>query len=293
MAMTFNDNADISSGRVSRRGRNTAIGVGGGGGLIAIAVLLISAFTGVDLTGLVPSDGGDTGSDEALSCTAEQANTDDACRVQGAAASLDTYWSTIAPDLGFEYTAPQPIVVFDQSVNTACGSASAAMGPFYCPGDQTIYLDTSFYADLRSQFGASGGPLAQLYIVGHEWGHHIQHIAGITDGLDLQNTGEDSDSVRLELQADCFAGAWLGDAAPNTDAEGNTYLDPITEQEIADALNAAAAVGDDHIQEASTGQVNPEGWTHGSSEQRQRWFTTGYNGSPASCNTFEVSGSQL
>src|SRR3954465_7021411 len=108
--MTFNDNADISSGRVSRRGRNTAIGVGGGGGLIAIALLLVSAFTGVDLTGLAPSDGGDTGSDQALTCTAAEANTDDDCRVQGAAASLEEYWSSVAPDLGFTYTAPQPIV---------------------------------------------------------------------------------------------------------------------------------------------------------------------------------------
>lgn len=292
--MTFNDNADISSGRVSRRGRNTAIGVGGGGGLIGIVVLLIAAFTGVDLGGLVPTDpGAGSGSDEELTCTVEEANTTDECRVFGASASLEDYWSTIAPELGFQYTAPQPIIEFEQAVSTGCGNASAAMGPFYCPSDQTIYLDTAFYAELRSQFGASGGPLAQLYIIGHEWGHHIQHIAGITEGLDLQNTGEDSDSVRLELQADCFAGAWLGDASKTKDENGNTYLDPITEQQVADALNAAAAVGDDNIQEQSSGQVNPEGWTHGSSEQRQKWFMIGYNGSPASCNTFEVSGSDL
>ncbi len=291
--MTFNDNADISSGRVSRRGRNTAIGVGGGGGLIAIAFLLIQAFTGVDLSGLAPSGGGEAGPEETLTCTAEQANADDDCRVQGAAASLDTYWAQVAPDLGFDYTQPEPVVIFDGATSTGCGDATSAVGPFYCPADQTIYLDTAFYAELRSQFGASGGPLAQMYIIAHEWGHHIQTITGINSNLDLQNTGPDSDSVRLELQADCFAGSWVGAASSTEDNAGVTFLKPVTDQQIADALNAAASVGDDNIQEQTQGQTNPESWTHGSSASREKWFQIGYKGGPGACNTFEVSGSEL
>ena len=290
--MTFNDNADISSGKVSRRGRNTAIGVGGGGGLIAIAFILIQAFTGVDLSGLAPSGGGEAGPEEQLNCTAEQANTDDDCRVQGAAASIDDYWTENSPELGIDYVTPA-VVVFDGATDTGCGSATSAVGPFYCPADQTIYLDTAFYAELRSQFGASGGPLAQMYIIAHEWGHHIQTITGINSNLDLQDTGEDSDSVRLELQADCFAGSWVGKVSTTEDADGNTFLEPVTQQQIADALNAAAAVGDDNIQEQTQGQSNPESWTHGSSESRQKWFNVGYEGGPGACNTFEVSGSEL
>ena len=290
--MTFNEGANVGSGNVSRRGRNGAI-AGGGGIIGVIAIFLISSFTGVDLSGFFGGGGGATGPEEELNCTAEQANTDDQCRVEGAAASLEVYWSGIAPELGFEYTPPSKTYVFDGATNTGCGNATSAVGPFYCPADSSIYLDTAFYADLRSQFGASGGDLAQMYIIAHEWGHHIQHISGITDGKDLQVQGEGSDSVRLELQADCFAGAWVGAASEIQDENGVTFLEPVTQQQINDALNAAAAVGDDHIQEASTGQVNPEGWTHGSSEQRQNWFNIGYNGSPASCNTFEVSGSDL
>ena len=290
--MTFNDNADISSGKVSRRGRNTAIGVGGGGGLIAIAFILIQAFTGVDLSGLAPSGGGEAGPSEELNCTAEQANTDDDCRVQGAAASIDDYWTENSPELGIDYVTPG-VVVFDGATSTGCGDATSAVGPFYCPADQTIYLDTAFYAELRSQFGASGGPLAQMYIIAHEWGHHIQTITGINSNLDLQDTGEDSDSVRLELQADCFAGSWVGKVSTTEDAEGNTFLEPVTQQQIADALNAAAAVGDDNIQEQTQGQSNPESWTHGSSESRQKWFNVGYEGGPGACNTFEVAGSDL
>jgi len=290
--MTFNDNADISSGKVSRRGRNTAIGVGGGGGLIAIAFILIQAFTGVDLSGLTPSGGGEAGPEEQLNCTAEQANTDDDCRVQGAAASIDDYWTENSPELGIDYVTPA-VVVFDGATDTGCGSATSAVGPFYCPADQTIYLDTAFYAELRSQFGASGGPLAQMYIIAHEWGHHIQTITGINSGLDFQTTGPDSDSVRLELQADCFAGSWVGAASTIEDADGVTFLEPVTDQQIADALNAAASVGDDNIQEQTQGQATPESWTHGSSEQRQKWFLTGMKQGPDACATFDVSSAEL
>jgi predicted metalloprotease len=290
--MTFNEGANVGSGRVSRRGRNGAI-AGGGGIVTVIAVFLIGQFTGIDLSGLIGGGGGAPATEEELNCTVEQANADDECRVEGAAASLETYWAGIAPELGFEYVSPNQTYVFDGATETGCGSASAAVGPFYCPADSSIYLDTSFYADLRSKFGASGGNLAQMYIIAHEWGHHIQHISGITEGKDLQVQGEDSDSVRLELQADCFAGAWVGAASEIKDEDGTTFLKPVTQQEINDALNAAAAVGDDNIQEKTQGQVNPEGWTHGSSESRQKWFEAGRAGGPNACNTFEVAGSAL
>jgi predicted metalloprotease len=290
--MTFNDNADIGSGRVSRRGRNTAIGVGGGGGLAVIAVLLISAFTGVDLGGLIGGTGNGPSEEVCAGGTGADANENIDCRMKGAAASIDAYWTGVAPEQGFSYT-PTQIILFTDGTDTGCGAATSAVGPFYCPADQTIYIDTAFFAELRDRFGSNGGPLAEMYVVAHEWGHHIQTITGINTDLDLQDTGPTSDSVRLELQADCFAGAWAGHAAETPDASGTPFLKTFTDQDIADALSAAAAVGDDRIQESTQGQVSPEGWTHGSSEQRQRWFTTGLEQGPGGCNTFEVSGSEL
>jgi uncharacterized protein len=290
--MTFNDDADIKGGRVSKRGRNTAIGVGGGG-LGLIAVVIISQLLGVDLTGLVggTSGGGSNASDTPLGqCTkGSQANTDIECRMQGAATSLDTYWSGELDG----YTQPE-LVIFDQATDTACGGATTAVGPFYCPNDQTVYIDTAFYDELKSQFGATGGPLAQLYVIAHEWGHHIQKISGIMDdNLNLQETGPTSDSVRLELQADCFAGSWVNAAQTNKDENGVPFLQPVTRAEIADALNAAAAVGDDNIQQSTQGQVDPESFTHGTSAQREKWFTTGLDGGPQSCDTFGASAAGL
>ncbi|MGG1909294.1 neutral zinc metallopeptidase [Microbacterium sp. NRRL B-14842] len=153
------------------------------------------------------------------------------------------------------------------------------MGPFYCPPEETVYIDPTFFQLMQEQFGASAGNLAQLYIIGHEWGHHIQNITGTMDQYPNNGTGPGSNGVRMELQADCYAGGWLGRMTEQTDADGDPYLEKPTETQIEDALNAAAAVGDDHIQEQA-GMVNPESWTHGSSAQRQRWFAEGYqNGS--------------
>ena len=290
--MTFNDDADIKGGRVSKRGRNTAIGLGGGG-LGLIAIVLISQLLGVDLTGLVGGTSGagtDPGVDTPLSqcTTGAQANTDIDCRMQAAATSLDSYWS----DTVDGYTQPQ-LVIFDGATSTGCGSATTAVGPFCCPADQTVYIDTAFYDELKSRFGASGGPLAQLYVVAHEWGHHIQNITGIMTNLDLQATGPTSDSVRLELQADCFAGSWVGAAQSTKDVNGVPFLEPVTQAEIADALNAAAAVGDDHIQQSTQGQVNPESFTHGTSAQRDKWFDVGLRQGAQSCDTFGASAGSL
>ena len=290
--MTFNEGSDISKGRISRRAKG-GIAVGGGVGVVGLVVVLISLFTGVDLSPLVGGleQGGSGGEDSALEqCqTGEDANTDLDCRMQGAAAYLDDYW---AGQFESGYRSTQ-IVLFTDATNTGCGGATSAVGPFYCPPDETIYLDTAFFDELRDRFGSSGGPAAQLYVVAHEWGHHIQNLTGRMDGLDTSETGPASGGVRLELQADCYAGAALGAAEQTTDENGVPYLDPLSDQQWADALSAASAVGDDHIQEQTQGQVTPETWTHGSSEQRQRWFQTGRSGGPQSCDTFSVSASQL
>ncbi|TBN57983.1 neutral zinc metallopeptidase [Glaciihabitans arcticus] len=287
--MTFNDDAQISGNKVKRRGRGAA--VGGGVGIVGVIVYFIfQAVTGIDPGTIVPQGGTGGGSDEQVAaCTGEEANNGNLdCRLAGTAESLDDYWSETLPAMGVDYRTPE-FILFTGSVTTGCGNATSASGPFYCPPDETVYIDTDFYADLESKYGASGGPLAQMYVLAHEWGHHVQNISGIMNGLDLQTTGPASDGVRLEVQADCFAGSWVAAASSTEDASGDAYLKPATDAEIRDALSAASAVGDDRIQESTQGQVTPETWTHGSSESRQKWFLAGYKGGPDACNSFEVS----
>jgi predicted metalloprotease len=285
--MTFNDNARIDSSKVRRRGRTTGIAAGGGG-LLVVALFVVAQLTGVDLTGLVGGGGqGGQASDEAIvGCeTGADANANLDCRLTAAADSLDTYWAAELPSTGVAYRAPG-VFLFDAETTTGCGAATSATGPFYCPADESVYIDPTFYEELRTRYGSSGGPLAEMYVIAHEWGHHIQNVSGTMQGLDQQDTGPTSDSVRLEVQADCLAGAWVGAASEVRDDSGTAFLEPVTTAQIADALSAASAVGDDRIQESATGRVNPESWTHGSSEQRQKWFTTGLNGGPAACDTF-------
>ncbi|WP_353987194.1 KPN_02809 family neutral zinc metallopeptidase [Ruicaihuangia caeni] len=289
--MTFNPNARSGGSRVSRRGRNTGLAVGGGG-LGAIVLFLIAQFTGFDLSGLA---GGTETTTQQQGTAIEQcetgadANANVECRMDFTAQALDSYWER---ELGQQYTLPE-FVLFTQGVNTACGAASSAVGPFYCPSDETVYLDVSFYDELRTRFGAQGGSLSQMYVVAHEWGHHIQNITGIMAQAQRGDTGAGSDAVRLELQADCFAGAWVGEASTVPDESGTPFLEPVTREQVADALNAAQAIGDDRLQQRSQGQVNPDTWTHGSSEQRQRWFTEGYEGGTGACDTFAVSEREL
>ena len=293
--MTFNPNANIGGGKTSKRGRNTGIAIGGGG-LGVLAIFLLSQFLGVDLTGLVGGTGGQpVASDSALEeCqTGQDANERIDCRMKGASASLEDYWQEAGPAIGLQYVGPQGFVLFDQAVATGCGNASSATGPFYCPPDQTIYVDTTFYDQLESRFGATGGPLAEMYVVAHEWGHHVQNIAGILSQSQDGQTGPASNAVRVELQADCFAGSWAAAASQTEDERGVPFLQPITREQYAQALDAAAAVGDDRIQEATQGQVNPHSFTHGTSEQRMRWFETGYEQGAGACDTFSVSPEQL
>ena len=161
------------------------------------------------------------------------------------------------------------------------------MGPFYCPLDKLVYIDASFFQELQQRFGANGGALAKEYVVAHEYAHHVQDILGLLGRAQQDPQGPESGAVRLELMADCMAGMWVKNATQTKDANGTTFLKPITQADIESALSAASAVGDDRIQRATQGRVNPESWTHGSSAQRQKWFMTGYQtGDLNQCNTF-------
>jgi len=300
--MTFNPNARIDTSRVQQRGGGGLggrIAIGGGGvGVVAfVVILLVQSFTGVDLSGLGGAYGGsgdDSGSQLTGCSTGQDANTDDKCLVAGTADSLDAFWSATLRGNGYDYQTVQRVVLFSGSTSTGCGQGTTDMGPFYCPNDQTIYLDTGFYQALKSEFGASGGQLAKEYVVAHEWGHHIQNLLGTMSGLDLADTGPTSDSVRLELQADCYAGAWVRGASSTKDADGNPYLEPPTQQQLDDALNAAMVVGDDYIeQHLGSGTVTPEQWTHGSSQARQQWFSAGYRQGVGGCDTFGAPADQV
>jgi predicted metalloprotease len=191
-------------------------------------------------------------------------------------ADTEDTWSRIFADGGGRYALPT-LVLFSRSTESACGFATAATGPFYCPGDSRVYIDLAFYADLRDRFGAPGD-MAQAYVIAHEIGHHVQSLLGtLRPG---RSSGAESDAVRVELQADCYAGMW----ARSADERGLLEVGDIDE-----ALTAAAAIGDDTLQRQSQGYVVPDSFTHGTSEQRSRWFKRGYNqGDIAACDTFST-----
>jgi uncharacterized protein len=282
--MSFDPGARLDPGQISdRRGRGgrTGVAIGGGGlGLVLLVAYTLLGGNPNDLGGLL-QPGAVTGPESsaiATECkTGQDANERDDCRILGFVNSIQAYWATQFSSGQYQ---PVDTVLFTGATESACGTATEASGPFYCPADKLVYLDLGFFEDLRTRLGATGGSLAQGYVVAHEYGHHVQDLLGVLNqGTDDQ--GAQGRSVRTELQADCYAGIWASHAEAG-------ILAPVTDAEIADALDAAAAVGDDRIQQSSGGGVNPEAWTHGSSAQRQHWFSAGYQGGdPATdCDTF-------
>ncbi len=290
--MDFDDRARLDTSQVrdlrGRGGRGGGIGMPriamGGGGLGIVGLLLVLVLGGgfgdggSGLTGPVDPGGGASLTECQSGADADQQQD---CLIVAVVNSVQDYWTQTFQANGDTYR-EAPTTLFTGQVDTACGAATSAVGPFYCSGDEAVYLDLEFFDELRTRFGATGGDFAQAYVVGHEYGHHVQNLLGTTDQVG-NGTGADSDAVRLELQADCYAGVWAAYAA-DTD---QSILSALTEADIADGLNAAAAIGDDRIQEQALGRVNPDTWTHGSSEQRQRWFLAGYDGgNPGACDTF-------
>ncbi|HEY0491902.1 MAG TPA: neutral zinc metallopeptidase [Candidatus Dormibacteraeota bacterium] len=292
--MSFDPNARLDPGQVEdvRGGGGFGGGIGGrglaiGGGGLGTVILIVYLLLGGNLSNLGAAQDPGTASQSAPTSLAQcntgsDANQREDCRIVGYVNSIQKYWSGEFAQAGQQYQAAKTVLYTDQ-VSTGCGAASSQVGPFYCPLDKQVYIDLAFFQDLQTRFGARGGPLAEGYVVAHEYGHHIQDLGGqLSSGSGQQ--GATGTSVRTELQADCYAGVWANHAA----ATG--FLEPLTSDQIAQALDAAAAVGDDRIQQKAQGQVNPETWTHGSSAERQKWFKVGYTqGSPKNCDTFHGS----
>jgi uncharacterized protein len=286
--MTFNEGMQIDTSTASSGGGG-GMGIALGGGGLGLLILIAALFLGVDpgrvMTQQPMNTGGYSapGFDLSQCKTGADANKYVQCRVIATGNSVDAVWHQLMPG----YTRPH-VKLFTGSVDTGCGPATTAVGPFYCPVDQTAYFDTDFFKELVDRFGSSGGPFAQEYVVAHEYGHHVQNLQGILGRSQQGAQGATGNGVRTELQADCYAGIWAHYASTvKQESTGVPYLQPLSDQDIADALSAAASVGDDRIQKETTGRVNPESWTHGSAAQRQKWFTIGYQtGDPHQCDTF-------
>ena len=307
--MRFNPKARLDTSRVRDRGRGSGgsgrgSGLGGGGlpipgGLLGgggitgvIVVILFLVLTqclgdggGLGTGGGALDDSRMANTERYASCTTgADANTSADCARVAVENSLYDFWGD---ELGSKFRAEQEVDTFTGATSTGCGQASSDVGPFYCPVDETIYLDTTFFDDvLERQLGGPDGGFVEPYVLAHEYGHHIQNLLGTMGKVKTQQ-GPTSDSVRLELQADCYAGMWTKAATTTTDATGEPLFSSLTDQDIQQAIEAATAVGDDRIQERGGGRVNPEQWTHGSAQQRVDWFTTGYTrGSLQDCDTF-------
>jgi predicted metalloprotease len=292
--MTFDPNARLDASQVEDvRGRRVGrAGVAVGGGGVGLVILVLFALLGGggspsadDLSQLLGEAAGGGAAQApsstflAVACTSgADANAREDCRILGYVNSVQAFWKDEFTRSGLTYVLAKT-VFFSGQADTGCGLASTEVGPFYCPRDTRVWIDLGFLGDLHTKFGATGGPTAQAYIIAHEYGHHVQDLLGALDSGSGQQ-GAQGQSVRTELQADCYAGVWASHAADTG------FLEPLTQSDIADALDAAAAVGDDRIQSEFQGRVNPESWTHGSSAQRSRWFTVGYqSGDPAQCDT--------
>jgi predicted metalloprotease len=282
--MRYNEGANLDPSQMGGGGRGSGgkIAIGGGAGLL---VLIVALFLGINPGDLLGGSAPDTTSTQAASPFAScsrgsdiSANRD--CRFVAYTNSIQSYWKSAAN--GYQTI---QVHTFTGSVNTACGNATSAVGPFYCGGDKTVYLDTGFFDELTGTLGAQGGDAAEAYVLAHEFGHHIQNLTGTMRQVQSQGqqTGPKSPGVRLELQADCYAGVWFAHATDDP----NSPIADVSEDDLRRALDAASAVGDDRIQEKMQGQVNPETWTHGSAANRQKWLLQGFKtGDPNQCDTF-------
>ncbi len=305
--MRFNPKARLDRRQVQNRrgtsgGRGGGIGGGGMGGLpvgggiggvlLIILVVVVSQMLGGGPPTGPQSDSGavSTGGEELSHCrSGADANDDPDCARVALVNSIQSFWSRALEQQSDQQYQQADTVIFSDQVDTGCGGASSDVGPFYCPPDQQVYLDTTFFDDmLEGQLGGQGGDFAEAYVLAHEYGHHIQNLLG-TMGRVRTQQGANSDAVRLELQADCYAGMWTKYATQAEDAQGRALIKELTQQDIEEALDAARAVGDDRIQQRTSGRIDPDRWTHGSAEQRMAWFTTGrQQGSLQACDTFAV-----
>ena len=271
------------SGNIEDRRGMGPVGAIGGLGLGGVVIILIGVFVfGVDpqqMISAVSDGGGVTASEQAGK---RGVTTDEGGRFVGAIESSTTdVWSDIFRQSGSTYTPTEGVVLYDQATRTGCGTGQAAMGPFYCPEDHKVYLDLAFWNELETRFGAAGD-FARAYVIAHEVGHHVQfQLNQLGAGQGAQARGAGGGSVRVELQADCYAGVWAARTASMTD--GKVSLEP---GDLEEGLAAASAVGDDTIQRQTQGRVAPDAFTHGTAAQRMRWFKRGYDGGdPSQCDT--------
>ncbi|MET4082438.1 putative metalloprotease [Pedobacter sp. UYP30] len=272
------ENIEDSRGSSGGRGGKTILGGG-----IGLLVIVVGLFFGKDLTGLVSQmpDGGQN-----VEVKKGIPKDPDGIRISQILATTDSVWTVEFEKMGKTYQRPT-LRMFDDAVQTGCGNASSGVGPFYCPADEHVYIDLSFYKELKDRFGAAGD-FAQAYVIAHEVGHHVQNLLGISEKLDkergrLSETAYNKLSVKLELQADFFAGIWAHDIKNGS----NVILDP---GDIEEALTAANAIGDDKLQKQATGEVHPDSFTHGTSKQRVYWFKKGYEtGDFSQGDTFNAS----
>lgn len=295
--MEFRDNAKIDQSRVRygggggggrRGGKGLAIGGGAGGLILVVLLMVVGPQLGINPAELL--GGGDAGEGglpagqvtDAPECrTGADIERDPECRWPAYVTDIDNFWEGQVE--GYRSATTE---LFSGSIQTACGTGSSQMGPFYCPGDEKVYIDTDFMGQLLDTLGARGGYSAEAYIVGHEYGHHVQNLTGqMQTARQGSQTGAGSGPVRLELQADCYAGVWFH----HTIRDENSLIESVTQDDLARIVDAAAAVGDDHIQQQQGGRIVEESWTHGSSAQRQKWVQVGFDtGDPIACDTFST-----